>query len=113
MSADARVLLDNIRECAELFQAYTRGLSKDEFLASSQIQDAALRRIEIIGEAVKSLPQEIKDANPDIPWRQMGRMRDILIHRYFSVDLDLTWHTVEQDIPELERKVVAILGQLP
>jgi uncharacterized protein with HEPN domain len=54
MSADARVLLDNIRECAELFQAYTRGLSKDEFLASSQIQDAVLRRIEIIGEAVKA-----------------------------------------------------------
>jgi uncharacterized protein with HEPN domain len=59
-------------------------LSKDEFLASTQAQDAVIRRLEIIGEAVKSLPADWKDTHPEVEWRQIARMRDLLIHRYFS-----------------------------
>src|SRR5690242_535804 len=112
MSAGVKVLLQNILDCTQRIQEYTHGLSKEAFLASPQIQDAVVRRTEIIGEAVKNLPAEWKDAHPRVPWREIARMRAILIHRYFSVDLDLTWQTAQQDIPELEREIVALLDEM-
>lgn len=66
------------------FITYVSPLSKDEFFGLVQVQDAALRRIEIIGEGVKNIPQEWCNAHPEIPWRQIARMRDMLIHRYFQ-----------------------------
>ncbi|HKW21455.1 MAG TPA: DUF86 domain-containing protein [Ktedonobacterales bacterium] len=113
MSAQVRVLLESILESTELIERYVNGLAWDTFFTSQQTQDAVLRRIEIIGEAVKSLPQDWKDANPVAPWREMARMRDIVIHRYFSVDLPLVWQTIQVDIPELKRIVTELLKNLP
>jgi uncharacterized protein with HEPN domain len=112
MSAGVKVLLQNNLDCSQRIQEYTHGLSKEPFLASPQIQDAVVRRTEIIGEAVTNLPAEWKDAHPRVPWHEIARMRDILIHRYFSVDLDLTWQTAQRDIPELERETVALLDEM-
>lgn len=72
-----------------------------------------LRRIEIIGEAARSLPQDWKDAHPMAPWREITQMRDILIHRYFNVDLGLVWQTVQVDIPALKYAVTTLLNNLP
>ncbi len=113
MSADTRVLLENIVECAQRIEEYTGAITKETFLANTQAQDAVLRRLEIIGEAVKSLPADWKDAHPEIEWRQIARMRDLLIHRYFSVDLDLTWTMARNDVPALEREISVLLAQLP
>ena len=113
MSADVRVLLQDIFECTQRIDEYTSPLSKDEFLASTQAQDAVIRRLEIIGEAVKSLPADWKDTHPEVEWRQIARMRDLLIHRYFSVDLDLTWTMARNDVPALAQQVSALLAQLP
>lgn len=66
----------------------------------------------IIGEVAKSLPSEFTLAHPDIPWRDMARMRDILIHRYFNVDLELTWKTATEDVPKLERQLQEVLSTL-
>lgn len=113
MSADVRILLENILESIELIERYVSGLTHASFMASQQTQDAVLRRIEIIGEAVKSLPQDWKDAHPMTPWREIAQMRDILIHRYFNVDLGLVWQTIEVDIPALKHAVTVILNNLP
>ena len=113
MSADVRVLLENILECAQRIEEYTSVLDKDTFLANTQTQEAVIRRLEIIGEAVKSLPADWKDSHPEVEWRQIARMRDLLIHRYFSVDLDLTWTMARNDVPALAQEVSALLAQLP
>jgi len=85
-------------------------MSKDDFLKSVSILDAVIRRLEIIGEAVKNIPPEFRDEYPDIQWRQIAGMWDVLIHGYFGVDL--TWKVVKSDLPELERKVAGIRRKL-
>ena len=105
MSKDAETLIGHILDSIHLIQEYTNQLSLDDFLASTQVQDAVIRRIAIIGEAVKNLSYELRQAHPDVPWRQIAGMRDIVIHEYFGVDLELTWRTVQNDLPEFEQKL--------
>ena len=113
MSAELRVLLENIIESAQYIRGYVQSVTAEEFFADVQLQDAVIRRIEIIGEAVKNLPADWKEDHPVLPWRQIARMRDLLIHRYFSVDLDLTWQTAQSDIPTMEREISVLLADLP
>jgi len=70
-----------------------------------------LRRLEIIGEAVKNIPDDFRAKYPDIPWRQIAGMRDILIHAYFGVELRRVWKVVKEDLPELKLKILKILDE--
>jgi uncharacterized protein with HEPN domain len=79
---------------------FTSG-GEDDFRASPLIQAAVVRNLEIVGEAAKQLPQDFRDEHPTVPWREMTGMRDLLIHAYHRVDLDLVWSTVETSLPPL------------
>lgn len=112
MNKDITVFLQHILTAVECIEDFTVGFSKKDFLNSVKTQDAVIRRLEIIGEAAKSLPTLFLEEHQEVPWREMIRMRDKLIHGYFGVDLDIAWNVVEEDIPVLKREVKKILLSL-
>ncbi len=80
MSRDARIFLSDILESIELVESYAAGISKSDFKASRQIQDSVFRQLEIVGEAVKNIPENMRAQYPEVPWQNISGMRDILIH---------------------------------
>lgn len=110
---DPRVFLEHVLDSIEHVESYVAKSSKEDFLASPKDQDAVLRRLEVIGEAVKNLPKTLRDAHPEIPWREMAGMRDVLIHEYFNVDLQLAWRAVQRDLPRVKDALQKILASLP
>jgi len=103
-----RVYLLHIQEALARVAEYTAG-GRQEFLDKPLVQDAVIRQLEIVGEAVKNLSAELRDTNKELPWKQIAGMRDKLIHEYFGVDLKLVWNVVELHLPALGGKVDELL----
>jgi uncharacterized protein with HEPN domain len=108
---DDRNYLRHILDAMGYIQAGTVE-GRDAFLANRILQDAAMRNLEIIGEATKNLSEELRAQYPQVPWRKMARLRDKLIHQYFSVNLELVWDIIENDLPGFRPKIEKILRQL-
>ena len=104
--------LTDILEAVSRISRYTDGMTETEFLEDLKTQDAVVRNLEIIGEATKALPEEIRDLGGHIPWKSIAGMRDKLIHHYFGVNLDIVWGVVKNDLHPLEEAVQAILAEL-
>jgi len=109
MRKDPKIFIKHILESIKYIEEYTKGISKDDFLRSTQIQDAVIRRLEIIGEATKNIPLGWKETHSEVPWRRIAGIRDILIHEYFGIDFDLLWNVVKKDLPDLKQKISRIL----
>jgi uncharacterized protein with HEPN domain len=105
---DDRVYLEHIRDALIDIAAYTAG-GRNEFLVERMRQDATLRKLGVIGEAVKKLSEEAKSRQPGIQWKQIAGMRDWVIHNYFGVNLDIVWVAVEKDLPRLRAAVDVLL----
>jgi uncharacterized protein with HEPN domain len=91
-------------------QNHSKKTTEASFHKNRPLQDAIIRRLEIIGEAVKNLPPSFRDKHSSIPWKQMAGMRDILIHEYFDVDLSLTWRVAKQELPQIKKYLLLILS---
>lgn len=105
------VYLEDILEAARKIRSYTGDLSYEAFRQNSMAVDAVIRNLEVIGEAVKQLPDSIRAKAPDIPWKRIAGLRDILIHDYFGIDFEIIWDVVTEKLPALEASVSRILAE--
>lgn len=112
MKRDPRLYIDDILDAIERIEKYVEGLSFEDFSKDSKTVDALVRNFEIIGEATKRVPAEIKGKYPQIPWKMMAGTRDKLIHEYFGVNLQVLWKAVKDDIPPLKRSIEQLLQKI-
>lgn len=112
MRKDTLVFLSHIAESISKIKEFTGSTSREAFMKDAKLQDAVIRRIEIIGEAAKNIPGEFREKHAGIPWSEMTKTRDKLIHGYFGVDLELTWNIIKEDLPDLENKIRKLITQM-
>jgi uncharacterized protein with HEPN domain len=108
---DQTAYLSHIIDAIQDIQLYT-SVGRDAFMSDRMRQDAVLRKLEIVGEAVKHLADAIKGLTPSTPWRKIAGMRDRLTHEYFGVDLNLVWTVVDRELPALRATVQNLVVQL-
>jgi len=103
MLRDHRLYLDDIREAIRAIREYTEGLTFESFSADRKTIDAVIRNLEIIGEAAKNLPEEIKATSGDIEWKKIVALRNLLIHEYFGVSKPVVWDIVKNKLDAIEK----------
>ena len=112
MKRDIRTYLDDIIESTEHIILYTTNKSQHDYENDDLLHDGILRRLEIIGEAVRHIPHEFRETYPDINWKEIAGLRDVLIHEYFGVNDERIWKTIKEDIPTLKEQIEKLLSSL-
>jgi uncharacterized protein with HEPN domain len=105
MKRDTGLFIKDILENISYIKFFSKGLTRDKFLEDKLRQNAVIRSLEIIGEAVKNIPGSFREKYPAIPWKKIAGMRDIITHGYFRVDLDAVWNIIKKDLSRLEKQI--------
>lgn len=109
---DFQVYVEDILGGINSIEAYTDGLTYEEFVSDRKTVDAVIRNLEIIGEATKQIPLVVRQKYSEVPWKDMAGMRDKLIHGYFGVQLDVVWKTVKERLPAVKPLVLEALDKI-
>jgi uncharacterized protein with HEPN domain len=105
---DDRLYLLHINECIARIESYSAG-GKDEFMASTLIQDAVIRNLQTLSESAQRLSDSFKTSHPEADWRGISGFRNVLVHDYIDLDLEIVWQVIERDLPVLRRTVQSTL----
>ena len=100
-SKDNSIYIEHMLDCILRIDEYVE--SKEQFYSSRLVQDAVVRNLQVMSESSQRLAEEIKQRYPDIPWKEISGFRNILVHDYLGVDLDVIWSVVEQELPSLQQ----------
>jgi len=106
---DYKLYLEDILQAIEKIEKYTKGLTGEEIKKQDLVVDGVVRNLEIVGEAVKNIPADIKDKCADVEWKKIAGLRDILAHAYFGVDSEILWDIVKNKLPDLKVKISRLL----
>jgi len=105
------VYLEDMLAAAQKVERYVAGLTREQLAEDSKTLDAVVRNLEVIGGAAKNVPEDTRAVHPEIEWRKMAGPRDILIHEYFGIDVEIIWDVVQHKLPGLATQVRRILGR--
>jgi len=106
---ESELLLKDILEAISAIEKFVEGISFEDFMNNDEKSSAVIRKFEIIGEATKGLPEDLKDKHPEIPWKEMAGFRDKLIHFYFGVKYELVWQAIKKRLPRIKSLIQKIL----
>lgn len=109
MSRDVSLYLEDMRDAAHKAMRFVEGMSFEQFVASELVFDATIRNLEIIGEAARHVPDNLRERYPGVPWAKLVGFRNVLAHAYVDVDAALVWDTLIHKVPELLRDLDAII----
>ncbi len=112
MKRNYLLFLEDIVSCIEKIESFTEGMDYAKFQSDEKTVSACIREIEVIGEAAKQIPKEIRQEFGDLPWSLMAKMRDKLIHWYFEVDEEIVWKVITDKLPYIKSSVVQMLEAL-
>ncbi len=102
MKREYKLYLNDITNCIKQIEGYMKGVSEEEFRKNELLQDAVIRRFEIIGEASRNIPRALKEKNRHVPWFDMSQFRDLIAHGYFEVSLNKVWKEFKNELPKIK-----------
>ena len=107
-----KVWINDILNSIEKIESFSKGLTEDELSKSELKQYAISRAIEIIGEATKNIPNSFREKYPEVPWKDIAGMRDVITHSYFKLDLDIVLKVIQNDLPTLKKQILKVKDDL-
>ncbi len=112
MKRDYKLFIKDILDCIDKIEEFAGNMKLEDFVKDDKTSSAVVRKLEIIGEATKNLPKSLRQKYKELPWTEMAKMRDKIIHFYFGVDYEIVWKVIKERLPQIKSELTEILEEL-